>query len=32
MMNDDIILKNKLIKEKNETIGVLKKKLHPQSD
>ena len=31
-MNDDILLKNRLIKEKNETIDLLKKKLHPQSD
>lgn len=32
LMNDDILLKNRLIKEKNESISVLRKKLHPESE
>ena len=32
LMNDDITLKSRLLKEKNETIAGLRKRLKPESD
>ena len=32
LMNDDILLKNRLVREKNETISALRKKLCPESE
>lgn len=31
-MNEDILLKNRMINEKNESISALRKRLGPQSD